>query len=226
MKNRERTGVVIQARLSSQRCDRKMIRDFAGTTLLDILLSKVKETSIDNNSVYVSVYEKELVNICKKYPFNIFERSSVSANSEGASVTEIFEWWDVLPLDNIVMINACCPFLRSSTIESFYEDYLQIPNNGMFAVFKKRNYIWNDQNELVTPVSKNLNTKNIQEIKEAAHILYAGSLQDMGNNVWMGDLTKKDEVFLWDKVKEKECLDIDYEWQFNMCETLYKGGFR
>ena len=42
----------------------------------------------------------------------------------------------------------------------------------------------------------------------------------------MGDLTKKDEVFLWDKVKEKECLDIDYEWQFDMCETLYKEGFR
>lgn len=226
MKNREKVGVVVQARLSSQRCNRKMIKDFAGTTLLDILLSKIQNTSIDNDKVYVSVREPELIKVCKKYPFHIFERSAKSANSEGSSVAEIFEWWNILPLESIIMINACCPFLKESTIENFYEDYLRITNNGMFAVFKKRNYVWDTKNELITPISDNLNTKTIEEIKEAAHVLYAGNLQDMGNNIWMGDLTKKDEVFLWDKVEEKECLDIDYEWQFSMCETLYKGGFR
>ena len=26
-------------------------------------------------------------------------------------------------------------------------------------------------------------------------------------------------------MEEKEVLDIDYDWQFKMCEILYKGGF-
>ena len=226
MKTKENVGVVIQARLSSQRCQNKMIRDFSGTTLIDILLTKLEKSSISNKNIYLSIHEKELIKICEKYPFNIYKRSKASADSEGSSVTEIFEWWDKIPFQNIVMVNACCPFLRIETIEKFYEDYLNISNSGMFAVFKKRNYLWNDKNELITPLFESLNTKKIREIKEAAHVLYAGSLKDMGKNIWMGDLTKKNDVYLWDKVDEKECLDIDYDWQFNMCETLYRGGFR
>lgn len=226
MKNKKDVGLIVQARLSSQRCHRKMVRNFAGTTLIDIMLSKLKKSKISNKNIYISVHEEELVGICKKYPFNIFERSKVSADSEGASVTEIFEWWNKIPFKNIIMVNACCPFLKVSTIDRFYQDYLDIPNNGMFAVYNKKNYFWNTSNELITPFNRSMNTKTLDQVKEAAHALYAGNLEDMGKNVWMGDLTKPGDVYLWDKVEERECLDIDYEWQFDMCETLYKGGFR
>ena len=52
---------LVQARLSSQRCPRKMIRPFADTTLLDINIQKLVESKfIPNENIYVSVYEDEL----------------------------------------------------------------------------------------------------------------------------------------------------------------------
>ena len=41
----------------------------------------------------------------------------------------------------------------------------------------------------------------------------------------MGDFSKEHDIELF-SVPEQECLDIDYEWQFKMCEILYKGGLR
>ena len=226
MKNKEEIAVVVQARMSSTRCPKKMTKNFSNTTLLDVLFEKLKNSKIPNSRIFVSVHEDPLIEKCKEYPFNLFKRSKESALSEGESIKEIFEWWDKIPFKYVVMINACCPFLRPQTIENFYHDYSQVENNGMFAVFNKKNYVWSESGDLLTPLSTSLNTKSMCQIKEAAHVLYAGCLSDIGNNVWMGDFSKNGEVLLWDKIEEKEALDIDYQWQFDMCEALYSGGFK
>ena len=42
----------------------------------------------------------------------------------------------------------------------------------------------------------------------------------IGKGIWMGDFTKNEiELF---PVDEKECFDIDYEWQFEHGQKLYK----
>jgi len=222
MKNINEVVVIVQARLSSQRCRKKMIRPFAGTTLMDIVLEKLQQSKIPNQNVWCAVYEKELKEICKKYPFNIFERSEKSANSEGVPITEIYEWWDVIPGKYIVMINACCPFISIDTIENFFFDYLKTNVDGMFGVIEKKSYFWDfDGNFLTSLPSGVMNTKTSKVIYEAAHCLYGGSLQKLGQNIWMGDFSKKGEVKLW-TVPEEETFDIDYEWQFELYETLYK----
>ena len=107
-----------------------------------------------------------------------------------------------------------------STIENFYEDYLKIPNNGMFAVFKKRNYMWNDQNELITPISRNLSTKTIREIKEAAHVLYASRMDIISDSKFMGDFQAEGGIKLF-PMDDLESFDIDYDWQFKLGELIY-----
>ena len=221
MKTQSNTGIIIQARLSSQRCPKKMARPFGGTTLLDLAIQKLVNSKIPNNNIWVSVYEKELIEICKKYPINIFYRSEKSALSEGTPLTEIFEWWNQIPHEYIVMVNGCTPFLTTKTIEDFYFSYLTSKENGMFGVVEKRNYFWNEKNELISTIKgDSMNTKMVPVTKEAAHCLYAGSLRDIGKNVWMGDFSNPDSVNLF-SIKEEETLDIDYEWQFSLYEKLY-----
>ena len=41
MKKASEVAVLVQARLSSERCPRKMVRPFAGTTITDITLSHI-----------------------------------------------------------------------------------------------------------------------------------------------------------------------------------------
>ena len=93
MKNINDICVLVQARLGSQRVPGKMLRPFANTTLVDILLKKLTQSSIiPKNNIYFSVYEEKLKQVAQKYPINIFSRSKQSANSEGISLPEIFEW--------------------------------------------------------------------------------------------------------------------------------------
>lgn len=221
MKSVDQVGVIVQARLSSQRCPQKMIKPFCDTTLMDICLSKLVASKIDNKNIWVSVYEPELITVCKKYPINIFHRSHKSAMSEGTPMTEIYEWWNKIPLQYIVLVNACAPFLSIKTIENFYDDYCSIPDNGLFGVIEKKNYYWNFQDKLLTPVDEAvMNTKTAQPIKEAAHCLYASKLSSIGNNIWMGDFSKYQDIKLY-TLPEEECFDIDYEWQFNLAQKLY-----
>ena len=65
MKRIEDICILVQARLGSQRVPGKMIRPFAGTTLVDVLFEKLnKSTVIPKSNIYFSAYEDELKQNC------------------------------------------------------------------------------------------------------------------------------------------------------------------
>ena len=220
-----RTCFIVQARLSSTRVPKKMIKPFGNTTLLDILLKKLKKSNINNDDVYISLYEEELKNIAEKYNFNIYHRSKESAYTEN-DMKLMFEWWDKLPYENYIIVSACHPFLSIKTIEEFYKKSLINDKKGLFGVVRKKNYYWNNKKKMLTnwPIGQTtFNTKVVEYMYEAAHCLYAGKMKDIGNYIYMGDFSK-DEIELFVINNEFECLDIDEEWQFDLCESFYKNN--
>ena len=87
----------------------------------------------------------------------------------------------------------------------------------------KKNYFWNQSGDLLTPLTEDvMNTKTVQETYEAAHCLYAGRLDKIGQGIWMGDFNKPNDIKLY-PVSEQEALDIDYPWQFELCEKLWES---
>jgi len=67
LKNINEILFIVQVRLNSQRVPNKMIRNFAGTTLTDILLQKLVQCkNIPNHQIYLSAHEKELIDIVNK----------------------------------------------------------------------------------------------------------------------------------------------------------------
>ena len=229
MKNKENVAVIIQARLGSQRVPRKMIKPFAGTTLTDIAIKKILASNIiDKSQFYMSVYESELLDISAKHDVNVYLRSEKSANSEGTPLTEMYEWWNKLPHEYCVLVNGCAPFLTTETIDNFFQAYLKTDSDGLFGVMKKKNYFWNKQGELITPWPEGqacMNTKFVTETLEAAHCLYAGRMDKISEGIWMGDFDKPGDIELF-PMEEFECLDIDYPWQFKMCEAIYKSEMK
>jgi CMP-N-acetylneuraminic acid synthetase len=229
MKNIDDVCVIIQARLGSQRVPQKMIRPFAGTTLTDIALDKILQCkSFSQEQFYLSAWEPELRAIANNKGLNVFKRSEKSANSEGTPMTDMYEWWDKVPYKYAVLINGCTPFIKPETIDSFVEQYLQTDSDGFFGVMEKKNYFWNKELSMVTPWPEGqavMNTKFVETTFEAAHCLYAGRLDKIGQSIWMGDFNTPGDIQLF-PMNEEECLDIDYEWQFNMCEKLYISGVR
>ena len=229
MKKLDDICVLVQARLGSQRVPQKMIRPFAGTTLMDICLEKLCASSyIPSENIISSVYEPELVEISERYPVQIFHRSEQSANSEGTPMTEMYEWWDKIPFKYCVLVNACAPFLKLETVEKFVEFYAGIETDGLFGVIEKKNYYWGADFKLQTPWPEGqavMNTKFVETTYEAAHCLYAVKMSKIGNSIWMGDFMTPGDIQLY-PMDEREVFDIDYEWQFQYYENLYKSGVR
>jgi|TARA_Y100000389_G_scaffold100823_1_gene97529 CMP-N-acetylneuraminic acid synthetase len=217
MKNINDLLFIVQARTNSQRVPAKMTREFAGTCLFEIFINKIKQTNIPMENFYASVCDQELIDICNKHEVNVYKRSIQSRNEE-KQLPVMYEWWDKFPqYQYAVLFNPCLILMSPETIDRFVDEYLNSTHDGMFSVMDKKQYYWNKQGDLITDWPEGttfMNTKLVDPTYEAAHGLYAGRLDLIGQNVWMGDFTKNNpELFVMD---EFECLDIDYEWQFDI----------
>jgi len=223
MKNVEDILFIVQARLGSTRCPNKMIRAFAQTNITSIVLNKLKKCNIPQSNIYLSAFEPQLQEIAASEGINLFSRSEKSARWDGGQdIRGIFEWWDKLPFKYVVMISGCTPMLKAETIDSFVKEYVKSPNDAMFGVVRKKNYIWDtSSNMLNSPTLQSApDTKTVKPYYEAAHCLYAGSMEKIGQNIWMGSFAKKGDIDFFE-VPEEEVFDIDHEWQFDVAEKIY-----
>lgn len=226
MKPLDSIAIIVQARLNSQRVPQKMIRPFAGTTLFDIVLDKVKEAlPSKQDNIWASVYEPELVDIAKSKSVNVFNRSRVSANNDN-SLQAIYEWHDKLPSNYkyVMLVSGCNPLLEAKTIRDFYNKFNMQEEENLFAVMEKKQYYWNKEGSLVTPWPDGqtiMNTKAVEPTYEAAHVLYASRLDLIKQDKFMGDFEAPGGIKLF-QMPELEAFDIDYEWQFNIGEKLYE----
>ena len=213
---------IVEARLHSSRVHQKMIRPFADTTLLDLVLSKL--TSIDlipKSNLYLSAYEDEIKEVGNRHGVNIYNRSYESANAE--DLQTIKEWHDKLPFKYVVAINSCTPLLKPETIEDFITSFIKSEDEGSFAVFEKKTYYWNKEGKMITDWPKGqrmFNTKFVDPIYEAAHALYASRLDIIKKGFYITNkLPVEPPLFVMD---ELEAFDIDYDYQFKVAEQLYK----
>jgi CMP-N-acetylneuraminic acid synthetase len=225
MKSIDEVAVIVQARLGSQRTPRKMIRPFAGSTLVDIALEKLEASKvIPKQQLILAVHEPDLIQIGEAHGVNVFRRSKRSAKSEGVPLTDLYEWWDRLAFRYAVLVNACAPLLRTETVDAFVTRYLESEGDGLFGVIEKRNYFWDHKGALLSTDPGRgavMDTKIVGTTYEAAHCLYAGRLSEIGAGRWMGDLGIPGD-FGFFPMEELEAFDIDDPWEFEVGELLYR----
>ena len=224
MKNPKEIRYVVNVRLGSKRVPRKVVRPFAGTSLIDILLNKIVSSDfIQLSQFYFCVYDPELIEIGHRYGVNVFVRSEASVNSEGDVLTEMWDYWDKIGGEYIVKINSCAPFLPLSTIEAFARHYIETESEGLFGVVPKKDYFWDTNKNLLTPLWNNIfNTKEAPVTYMAGHVLYASRLDIIADGYYMGRFENENDPELYE-LREEEALDVDYEWQFEMYEAWYKA---
>lgn len=222
MKDFDDVCYIIYARLASERVPRKMLRPFGNTTLTDLALDKIEKSGmIRKSDFYLCVHEPELIALGKVRGFNVFKRNRASAN-EDSHLPTLMEWWDKLPYTYCVAISAVHPFLSVDTMDKFIRAYLESEHDGMFAVVERKDYFWDSRGNLITPWPEGedlLNTKAVGITYQAAHCFWAGRLDTIGDGKWMGSFQKANDPSLYVIENEWEALDIDYEWQFEMCEA-------
>ncbi len=220
-KNINDVCLIIQARLGSQRVPNKMLRPFAGTTLVDILFEKLKKSNIiPKKNIYLSSYEQELKDVANKHNINIFNRSE-SSSLEESDPLKLWEWYNKLPYKYVILISACNPLLKIETIDKFVESFINSDKEGAFGVFEKKTYYWDKNKKPITDWGgkTTMNTKYVDPVYEAAHCLYASRMDIIGEGYFIDTKSPiEPELFV---MEEAEAFDIDYEWQFILGEKLY-----
>tara|TARA_R110001592_G_scaffold161118_3_gene393615 strand:- start:1312 stop:2001 length:690 start_codon:yes stop_codon:yes gene_type:complete len=226
MKNIKDICFIVQARTQSTRVSNKMLRPFAHSNLFTITIKKILQSKvIPKNNFYLSIMDEELVDIAKKNNINYFIRSEESTQ-EPVTLPKVFEWYNKLPYKYFVIINACNPILTIETIDKFTTQFLESNSRGQFGVFEKKTFLFNNDGVMINKFFGDdkylatLETKFVETCYEAAHSLYAGTMEDIGKEIYMGSFKKpKDpEFFVMDEI---ECFDIDWPWQFKIAEKLY-----
>ena len=226
MKNIQDTVFIIQARTQSTRVPNKMLRPFAHSSLFEIAIEKILQSSIiPKDNFYLSVMDDELIEIAKKHNVNYFVRSEESTQ-EPVTLQKALEWHNKLPFKHFVIINACNPLLKVETIDNFVKQFLEVSSNGLFGVFEKKTFLFDSEGKMLNrffgedKYLATLETKFVETYYEAAHSLYAGSIEDIANRIYMGTFKEQGNPSFF-TMDEIECFDIDWPWQFEVAEKLY-----
>lgn len=228
MKNIEDVMFIIQARTQSTRVPNKMLRPFAGSSLIERSINKVLDSKvIPKENFFLYVCDQELIDLANQYGINTWVRSE-NSTKEPITLKELFEWHVTPDYKYYCIISACCPLLKTETIDRFVTEFLESDAHGLFPVFEKKHFIF-DKNRLMlnTFLGEHdhlvtFETKLLEPYYETAGTMYAGEMRDVANNIYMGKFEGDPDDPQFFIMDEFECLDIDYPWQFKLAEELCK----
>ena len=193
-----------------------MIKSFNDTSLTDIMMKKLSFLDYD---VYFAGYEKIFKSKSDKYRINFIKRSKSSSLSEGPN-SKIHEYLQNLNYEYFLLINACLPFLRVSSINNFINFCLK-SKSPKTILTEKKNYIFEHsfKNLNFPPDSKRLNTKTVKPYYELSNSMYFFNKKYLFENKTYWNW-KNIKYF---KVKNNiEFFDIDTQEEFPHCQKVIK----
>tara|TARA_R110002051_G_scaffold68129_2_gene122798 strand:- start:1589 stop:2287 length:699 start_codon:yes stop_codon:yes gene_type:complete len=218
---------IVQARLSSSRLPKKMLKPFTGTNLTQIAIDRVKESILPNSNFYLSVNENELIELAELNKVNVYKRSNQSIRNDDNipfSLTEVFEWWDKLPFKYYIIMNACNPLITTQTINNFIKEFQQT-KGGLISVKEHKHWFYKKNGKFVQENYGNedaritFNSKYVETLYSNGP-LKGGILENIGKNIYSHDFNYPNpNIWLY---PNDEYVDIDYEWEFKLAEEMYK----
>lgn len=117
---------IIPARGGSKRIPRKNLVDLGGKPLIAYSIETAKKSIFINSSIYVSTEDEEIAELSKKLGVKVIERSTDLASDSARTLDVLKQAIRVLEkngedFDTVVLLQATCPFRKTSTIDSGIE---------------------------------------------------------------------------------------------------------
>ena len=211
-------SIVINARVDSTRVYRKIVRDFCGTTLLDLALERVKDIDVPK---YVATCEDEIIQIVARHDgFKILDRDPMSVKKGFRDQRITFAHYSNVLTSKIMMVNSCCPFVELSTYKSAIEKMFREKHTTLTTVKRINNIFFDSDFNPINAPLREVSTLNNKPIYEMSHLFHIFDKKFFLDNGYFWDYSSG-HPFLYE-VKVEESLDIDFEMDFDICETLWR----
>lgn len=214
-----------------KRVPKKMIKPFAGTSLIRILLEKLLTCkNLSRDKIYLSAYENELKEVAQELGIKVYNRSWESicdSDTYKCKIEDSMRWAYEIDSEYFLQVSACNPMLNADTIDRAIEFFQNNDIDSLFSVVKRPNFFFDKNSEVLNPFhgSKEyfygLDTRLIEPVYEAAHSIYMFKTEYFrkSKDCARWSFTKNDPYLF--EIPTEEAFDIDYQWQFDLAEAAY-----
>src|SRR3990172_8074823 len=138
-------SVLINARVQSSRISKKLIRPFAGTTLIEIALEKLNKMDFIKHR-YLAAADEELKRLVSAYPsVELLERNPESVKPGYGDHKVIYEHYQRVQSDYILWLNPCHPMLSIETVKQAVEVFHKTNFNSYTAVVQTRDWVFDER---------------------------------------------------------------------------------
>lgn len=219
-------SAIVNARLQSSRAKSKMVRPYAGTTLLDIALEKLNGLEFFAHR-FLAVAEDELISKAAKYPNVELLRRKPEAVAPGPHHPMItFEHYTRVPTEYFFVINPCAAMLSRDTIRRAYDVFQQTDYRSYIAVEQTRDWMFSSRGEALTHrnASGYQNTSDGEYFLRATHAFYIANRDYFADNDGRLWTLSQDDPHLIPMPCE-EAVDVDTDLDFEISEYLYRRKF-
>jgi CMP-N-acetylneuraminic acid synthetase len=213
-------SVVINARLHSSRLPRKLLRPFAGTTLIEIALSKINQMDFFDHR-YFAVAEDEFKQLTPKYlGVELLERSMESVKPGYGHHKVIYEHYSLIESDFIFWLNPCHPFLSIDTVAQAVDIFHRTMHNSYTAVVSAREWLFDHQGMPITNTeADSLSTGHSRQFYKVTHSFHIFNKAFFLKHHQVWTMTKNDPYLV--EIPESENFDADTILQFETAEAVY-----
>jgi CMP-N-acetylneuraminic acid synthetase len=213
-------SAVINARLESSRVPRKLVRPFAGTTLLEIALAKLDRMNFCEKR-YLGAADAELKSLASRYEsVEILEREG-AAVKRGVNPPEVtFAHYLQVPSDYILVFNPCLPFLTVETVRRAVEYFHGTEFPSYTSAVPTREWIFDAEgNALTNSDPRNVTTNIGRVFYKAAHAFHIVNKRFFETYGYFWRFVRHDPHLI--EIPEEEAVDVDSELEFAFAEFRY-----
>jgi len=207
---------LIAVRSGSKRVPNKNIRKFADTSLLELKINSVKNTSIDQ--VFVSSDDDKMLFLAKKLGANTVKRDQYYA-SDHAPMSDVYvHMAEQLDCDHIAYLNVTSPMLSDKTLQRCIVKYESLPQqyDSLATVSLIREYMWMNGKAINYDP---LNHPRSQDLPEIFGINFAACI--LPRKTMIENRNVVGNNFYKYQTPPEESIDIDTMLDFEIAEFLY-----
>jgi molybdopterin-guanine dinucleotide biosynthesis protein A len=206
-------------RKQSARVPNKMLRPFAGTTLVDIALTKLK--ALDPNAFFAG-FEEEFADKCRGHGVRFVQRDISQINVDGP-ITEILSFLRGVEAKYFLLVSACNPFMHTDHIRDFRDQCLAAGCRPAISVKRhKKHFVHGDARAVNFDLNqKTLNTKTVEPIYELVDGLYFFEKDFFFTH---GTYWRWNEVRFLEMGGDDLLIDVVTEADFAAAEALWAAG--
>lgn len=214
-------SVVVNARLQSSRVPQKLVRPFAGTSLIQIALAKLDRMDFFQRR-YLAVAEPELAALAQPFRnVEILERRA-EAVQRGVNPQHVtFAHYRSVPSDYIFVFNPCLPFLSVETARKAFDYFQSTDHRSYTSVIPTGDWVFDqDGNPVTNTDPQNLTTNKNVRFYKAAHAFHIVNRAFFSEKGYHWTFTRDDPHMI--EITEDECVDVDTPVEFEMAEAMYR----